>query len=80
MRTAITARNKTTIAAAEYGWAVANQVNPIAKASSPKLKAAFENGSGDGVTTARNAVLLLWAARAMAPPIMVASNCFSGES
>ena len=45
-----------------------------------RLNVMFENGSGDGVTAARAAVLPLWAIRATAAPRSVASSWCSGES
>ena len=44
---------------------MANQVRKIARPSSPKLKAALENGSGEAVTAARAAVFPPWAAKAI---------------
>src|SRR5216684_5986541 len=73
-------RSTATIAAAEYGCRVANQVRKIASPSSPRLKAALENGSGDAVTAVRAAVLPPWAAKAMAPPANVTRSCSQGES
>src|SRR5208282_3987759 len=78
--TMITARKAATMRTAAIGCRVASQVKNTASVSSPALRAKFENGSGDGVTATRAAVLPPWAARAMAPPARVASNCFSGES
>src|SRR5712691_9393211 len=50
-------RSTATIAAAEYGCRPANQVRKMARPSSPRLKAALENGSGEAVTAVRAAVL-----------------------
>ena len=52
----------------------------MARASSARLRVMLENGSGDGVTAARRAVLPPWAARAMAAPRAAASNCSPGVS
>src|SRR5208282_389803 len=78
--TAIMARKAATIRAASTWCRVASQVKNTASVSSPALRVMFEKGSGDGVTAARAAVLPPWAARAMAPPARVASNCFPRES
>src|SRR5215469_5036900 len=69
-----------TSAPAIHGWRVANQVRNMAMTSSPVLRAALENGSGEGVTAARAAVFPPWATRAINPPASVASNCSPGES
>ena len=66
------ARRRLTVAsamdAAMMGWWVANQVSPMAMASSAVLSAMLEMGSGLGVTAARTAVLEVCAASAMAAP------------
>ena len=62
------ARRARVIVAAAIGCVVANQVRPTAMTSSPTLSAMLENGSGDGVTAARAAILPPCAARAMVPP------------
>src|ERR1700686_1263469 len=55
--TTMTASNMHTMAMVAYGCWVANQVRKIASPSSPRLRVIFENGSGEGVTAARTAVL-----------------------
>ena len=52
----------------------------MARASSARLRAMLEKGSGDGVTAARRAVLPEWAARAMAAPRAAARSCWAGVS
>ena len=66
--------------AAINGWCVANHVNPIAPTSSPTLSAAFETGSGDGVTTDLAASLPLCAISATTPPSTAANICACGLS
>ncbi len=52
----------------------------MARPSSPRLKAVFENGSGEAVTAARAAVLPPCAAKAIAPPAAaVARSCSQGD-
>src|SRR6202051_3202965 len=75
----VIARSTATMAAAQYGCRVANQVRNTANPSSPKLSAKLENGSGEAVTAARTAVLPPWAAKAMAPPAAAAANCSQGD-
>ena len=65
---------------ATYGCRVASQVRPMARTSSPRLSVMFENGSGDGVTAARAAVLPPCAMSATVAPRSVARSWCSGES
>src|SRR5262245_21621300 len=64
-----------TIAAAQYGCLDANQTRKTTKASSAKLRAEFDAGSGEGVTTARAAIFPPCAAKAIAPPAVAALIC-----
>ena len=58
---------------------MANQVRKIARPSSPRLKAALENGSGEAVTAARAAVLPPCAAKAIAPPASCRQKLLPGR-
>ena len=71
-------RQSKAIVAAMNGWWVANQVRPIAAASSVVLRAMLETGSGLGVTAVRSAVYDPWAASATTAPIEVARICICG--
>src|ERR1035437_487926 len=64
---------------AAMGWWVANQVRPIAAASSAVLRAMLETGSGLGVTATRAAVFELCAMAAIPAPAAVTGICWTGE-
>ena len=74
MSTSAITTSAAAIPAATYGFHVDSHVRNTASPSPLTLSAMFENGSGEGVTAVRAAILPPCAIKAIAPPASVANN------